>query len=146
VWYGGERAADADAIGPAHRVLSGANCRDFSTRRLALQLTPLRSRGPIKTFFAGKPHGLDREAYYCSELVVEPASMQGSWMPPRPVPRRPTRATSSSATGINLYLHLHLPAMNKAWDPPARWTGKPDRRRGEVKPGRPSGVNTPEWR
>ena len=47
------------------------NGRDFALCRLGVQLTPFRTRGPIRTAFCGKPRGLDRDDYYCSELVTE---------------------------------------------------------------------------
>src|SRR5262245_17653163 len=39
----------------------------FALPRLGAQLTPFRSRGPLRTRFVGGPHG-DRKAYFCSEL------------------------------------------------------------------------------
>src|SRR5438270_892834 len=42
----------------------------FALVRLAGLMTPLRSRGPLRTFVIGKPNG-DRFSYYCAELVVE---------------------------------------------------------------------------
>src|SRR3954447_11766030 len=40
----------------------------FALIRLGAQLTPFRSRGPLRTYFVGGPHG-DRRGYFCSELV-----------------------------------------------------------------------------
>ncbi len=102
-----------------------ANCRAFSTRKLAIQLTPFRSRGPFRSAFMGKPRGLDEEAYYCSELVCEALVYAGlldagSTRPAATFPRDLFFGDS-----INLYLHRHLPAMNSSWEPPARWTGSP---------------------
>ena len=101
------------------------NCRDFSVRRLAVQLTPLRTRGLVRTAFIGKPNGLDREAFYCSELVVEACVYAGlldksSARPSATFPRDLFFGDSP-----NPYLHKHLPAMNCVWDAPARWTGHP---------------------
>jgi hypothetical protein len=102
-----------------------ANCKDFSLRRLALQLTPLRTRGPVKTAFVGKPHGLDRQAYFCSELVCEACVYAGL------MDGRTTRPSATYPRDLffgnskNPYLHRHLPAMNGAWDAPARWTSCP---------------------
>jgi hypothetical protein len=42
----------------------------FAVIRLGVQLTPFRSRGPVRTCFLGKPHG-DRCSYVCSEFVLE---------------------------------------------------------------------------
>src|SRR5262249_58158506 len=43
----------------------------FALPRLGVQLTPFRSRGPVRTYFMGKPQGGDRKSYFCSELVCE---------------------------------------------------------------------------
>lgn len=95
--------------------------RDFSLRRLAVQLTTLRARGPIRTAFVGKPVGLDREAYYCAELVVE-ACVYAGLMDPR-------TARPSATYPRDLFMDRSLnPWLNKylklapEWDPPARWT------------------------
>jgi hypothetical protein len=86
-----------------------------------MQLTPFRARGPIRTAFVGTPHGLDREAYYCSELVCEACVYTGLM---------DARTTRPSATyprdlfmdhSLNPWLNKHL-KLAPAWDPPARWT------------------------
>jgi hypothetical protein len=105
-----------------------ANCRNFSMRRLALQLTPLRSRGPIKTVFMGKPRGLDREGYFCSDLICEALVYAGlmnaqTTRPGATYPRDLFFGTSKISK--NPWLHFHLPEMNQSWDAPARWTGSP---------------------
>ncbi len=99
--------------------------RDFSIRRLAAQLTAFRTRGPFKTRFVGKPHGPDREAYFCSELVAEACVYAGLLDP------RTTRPSATYPRDLffgaskNPYLNRHLKAMNGPWEPPARWTGRP---------------------
>jgi hypothetical protein len=47
-----------------------ADGKRFAIGRLGLQLTPFRTRGLIRTWFVGMPHG-DRTSYFCSELVTE---------------------------------------------------------------------------
>ncbi len=95
--------------------------RDFSIRRLAFQLTPFRARGPVRTAFLGKPNGLDREAYYCSELVCEACVYAGIMDP------RTTRPSATYPRDLfmdrspNPYLNKHL-KLAPAWDAPARWT------------------------
>jgi hypothetical protein len=97
------------------------NERDFSLGRLALQITPFRARGPLRTAFLGKPYGLDREAYYCAELVCEACVYAGIM---------DAQTTRPSATyprdlfmdhSLNPYLNRHF-KLAPAWDPPARWT------------------------
>lgn len=99
--------------------------RDFSLRRLAAQLTPLRTRGPIRTEFMGYPHGLDRDAYFCSELVCEACVSAGLMdaSTTRPSATYPRDLFFSGK--LNPYLCKHLKAMNASWDAPARWTGAP---------------------
>ena len=99
--------------------------RAFSLRRLAVQLTPLRTRGPVKTAFVGKPHGPDREAYFCSELICE-ACVYAGLMDPRTTRPSATYPRDLFFSGrLNPYLVRHLKAMDAAWEPPARWTGHP---------------------
>src|SRR5215468_8499217 len=54
----------------------------FALARLAGQLTPFRSRGPLRTYFVGGPKG-DRCSYYCSELVCEACVAAGVLRPER---------------------------------------------------------------
>src|SRR5262249_58161681 len=80
--------------GQSARLTTWALAQDgkpFAVVRLGAQLTPFRSRGPLRTRFAGGPHG-ERRAYYCSELVVEscvaaglvgPACARPAAAPPR---------------------------------------------------------------
>jgi hypothetical protein len=95
--------------------------RDFAIGRLGVQLTPFRTRGPIRTAFVGKPKGIDRNGYFCSELIAEACVYAGLMDP---------RTTRPSATyprdlfmdrSLNPYLNKHL-KLAPAWDPPARWT------------------------
>jgi hypothetical protein len=99
--------------------------RDFSLRRLAIQLTPLRTRGPIRTAFVGKPHGTDREAYYCSELVTEACVYAGIMDAATTRPSATYPRDLFFGGSLNPYLNRHLKAMNGPWDPPARWTAQP---------------------
>jgi hypothetical protein len=97
------------------------NGRDFGLRRLAVQITPFRTRGPVRTAFVGKPHGIDHDSYYCSELVAEACVYAGLMDP------RTTRPSATYPRDLfmdhspNLYLNKHL-KLAPAWDPPARWT------------------------
>lgn len=95
--------------------------RQFALGRLAGQLTPFRSRGPIRTAFMGKPQGLDRDNYYCSELVTEACVYAGlldaQTMRPAATYPRDLFMDHSLNPWLNKYLKLA-----PAWDPPARWT------------------------
>jgi hypothetical protein len=95
--------------------------RRFALGRLAQQLTPFRARGPIRTEFVGKPHGLDRNSFYCSELVCEACVYAGIMDPEttRPAATYPRDLYMDGA--LNPYLVKHL-KLAPCWDPPARWT------------------------
>jgi hypothetical protein len=102
-----------------------ANCRDFAMKRLLVQLTPLRSRGPVRTVIMGRPNGLNRESYFCSELILEAMVYAGL------MDARTSRPSATFPRDLffgdskNPWLHRHLPEMNKFWDAPARWTASP---------------------
>lgn len=97
----------------------------FANGRLAMQLTPLRPRGPIRTAFVGRPQGPGRSAYFCSELVAEACVYAGIMdaETTRPAATQPRDLFFGGSR--NLYLNRHMWTMNLNWDPPARWTGHP---------------------
>ena len=98
------------------------NGRDFALRRLAVQLTYFRNRGPVKTWFVGKPKGPDRDAYYCSELVAEACVYAGIMDAATTRPSATYPRDLFFGDSKNPYLHRHIGAMNGPWEPPARWT------------------------
>lgn len=98
-----------------------ANGRDFALRRLAVQLTPLRTRGPIRTAFVGHPQGLNRSSYFCSELVTEACVYAGLLDPATARPSATYPRDLFLDRSVNPYLNKHL-KLAPAWDPPARWT------------------------
>jgi len=95
----------------------------FAIGRLGQQLLPIATRGPIRTFFIGKPHG-DRNSYFCSELVTEAMVAAGL------IDARTARPSATYPRDIfmddslNLYLKIHL-KLAPCWDPPARWVSSP---------------------
>jgi hypothetical protein len=95
--------------------------RQFALGRLAWQLTPFRTRGPIRTAFVGKPHGLEQNSYYCSELVVEACVYAGLLDPRTARPSATYPRDLFMDRSPNLYLNKHL-KLAPAWEPPARWT------------------------
>jgi len=90
----------------------------FALSRLALQLTPFRTRGPIRTCFIGKAHG-DRRKYYCSELVTEACVAAGLLDAATARPSATYPHDLFVAHSLNLYLRKHLDLS--CWEPPARW-------------------------
>ncbi len=97
----------------------------FALIRLGGQLTLLRSRGPLRTYFVGKPHG-DRSGYFCSELVTESAVAAGL------IDAHVARPSATYPHDLffdrsyNLYLNRHF-KLAPDWDPPARWVHCPAR-------------------
>jgi hypothetical protein len=93
--------------------------KPFAVVRWLVQLTPLRTRGPLRTWFVGRPHG-DRPRWFCSELVVECCVAAGimdaaTARPPATYPRDLFFSRSN-----NPYLDRHLD-LEPGWCPPARW-------------------------
>ncbi len=96
------------------------NGKPFALVRWFGQLTPLRTRGPIKTWFVGQPQG-DRPKWFCSELVTECCVAAGI------MDRATARPTATYPSDLfwghsyNLYLNCHLNDLERGWNPPARW-------------------------
>jgi len=95
----------------------------FALIRLGGQVTLLRSRGPIRTYFVGKPHG-ERDSYFCSELVTETCVYVGllDSETTRPAATYPHELFFDHS--YNMYLDTHF-SLAPDWDPPARWVSKP---------------------
>lgn len=98
-----------------------ADGRDFALIRLGGQLTLFRSRGPLRTYWMGKPQGLAKKDFFCSELVVEACVYAGLIDPriARPAATYPRDLFMDRS--INLYLDRHF-KLAPDWAPPARWT------------------------
>ncbi len=95
----------------------------FALVRLAAQLTPFRTRGPLRTWFVGKPKG-DRFSYFCSELVSEACVYAGLLDPAKTRPSATYPHDLFFGRSWNPYLNCHL-EINAGWCPPARWTCSP---------------------
>jgi hypothetical protein len=93
----------------------------FALIRLGQQLTPLRARGPIKTYFCGKPHGAGRRCYYCAELVIEAIVYAGLLDPEIARPSATYPRDFFMDASLNIYNNRHL-CLAPCWDMPARWT------------------------
>lgn len=95
----------------------------FALIRLGGQLTPLRSRGPLRTYFVGGPHG-DRGAFFCSELVTESLVAAGALDPATTRPAATYPHDLFFDQSYNHYISKHLP-LACDWYPPARWSSCP---------------------
>jgi hypothetical protein len=98
-----------------------ADGRKFALARLAGQLTPLRMRGPVRTYFVGKPRGLSQSNYFCSELVTEACVYAGiiDAAIARPSATYPRDLFMDHS--LNHFLNRHF-KLAPCWDPPARWS------------------------
>jgi hypothetical protein len=97
----------------------------FALVRLGGQLTPFRSRGPIRTCFIGRPHGGDRSNYFCSELVCEACVAVGLLDAARTRPSATYPRDLFYGRSLNPFIDRHLD-VNACWYPPARWTSSPE--------------------
>jgi hypothetical protein len=93
--------------------------KPFAVLRLLGQTTPFRSRGPLRTWFVGKPHG-ERDRFFCSELVVESCVAAGLMDATTARPAATYPRDLFFGRSLNLYLDKHLNLDE--WEPPARWT------------------------
>lgn len=95
----------------------------FALIRMGGMLTPIRDRGPLRTYFLGKPRG-DRPSYYCAELVMESVVAAGL------VDAKTARPGATFPHDLffdhshNLYLSRHF-TLAPGWEPPARWVSTP---------------------
>jgi hypothetical protein len=100
----------------------GQNGKRFAARRMLRQLTPIRARGPLRTYYLGGPHG-ERSCYFCSELVLESCVHVGLLDPAH------TRPTSTFPRDLffdqspNIFVNTHF-KLAPDWEPPARWTSQ----------------------
>jgi hypothetical protein len=95
----------------------------FALGRLAGQLTPLRSRGPVRTCFLAHPRG-DRGSYFCSELVCEACVAAGLLDPARTRPAATYPRDLFFGRSLNPFIDKHLD-INASWFLPARWVCAP---------------------
>jgi hypothetical protein len=97
--------------------------KDFAVGRVVGQLTPFRSRGPIRTEYACGPRG-DRAAWFCAELLTEALAASGliDAATARPAATYPRDLFCDSSPDWWLNRHLNLSC---GWHPPARWTDNP---------------------
>lgn len=98
-----------------------ADGREFALGRLAGQLTPFRARGPVRTWMTGKPRGLARDNYFCSELVCEACVYAGLVDPSVARPSATYPRDLFLDDSPNPYLRRNF-KLAPSWDPPARWT------------------------
>jgi hypothetical protein len=101
----------------------GQNGKWFAGLRLVGQLTPFRSRGPLRTRWLGKPHGA-RSSYFCSELVTESCVAAGVLDKEKARPSATYPRELFFGRSNNPVLNENL-EINAGWLPPARLTCAP---------------------
>ena len=99
------------------------NGKPFATIRMLRQVTPLRTRGPIRTYFMGYPNG-SRDKFFCSELATETCVAAGLMNRETARPSATYPADLFWGRSSNPYLDDHL-CMDSGWFPPARWFPTP---------------------
>lgn len=97
--------------------------RPFAAMRMLGQMTPLRSRGPLRTYFLGQVHG-QRHSYFCAELVMESLVAAGLVDPADTRPAATYPRDLFLDHSANPFLDAH-PALAACWLAPARWTSCP---------------------
>ncbi len=106
----------------------------------ALQITPFRARGPIRTAFVGKVRGPGHR-YFCAQVVIEALAEAGRIDPQTARPSATYPRDLFFDRSINLYINHH-PPLAGGWDPPALWTPEiGSTAQGKDRP--PVGVYTP---
>jgi hypothetical protein len=97
-----------------------ARDRRYALGRFAIQITPLRSRGPICTFVSGRARGIG-QCYHCAEAVLEGLTYAGL------VDARTVRPAASYPQDLfydlsrNFYINRH-PPLAGGWSAPQLWT------------------------
>ncbi len=96
----------------------------FAFWRMTGQMTHLMARGPVRTYFIGKPHGPDRFSYYCSEMATEAIVYAGLIDPKEARPSATYPRELFMDHSCNPFLNKHF-KLCECWYPPARFTACP---------------------
>jgi hypothetical protein len=95
------------------------NGKPFAARRMLRQMTPFRTRGPLRTYIMGGPNG-ERDRYFCAELVME------TCVHLRLLAHETTRPSATYPEDMfydrsgNQFLNRYF-SLADGWEPPARW-------------------------
>jgi hypothetical protein len=101
------------------------NGKPFAITRMLRQVTPFRTRGPIRIYFMGRPQG-SRDRFFCSELAIETCVAAGLLDPETARPSATYPREIFSGRSLNPYIDRHLiENMEPGWYPPARWLPHP---------------------
>ncbi len=99
--------------------------KPFAARRMLRQMTPFRTRGPLRTFVMGAPNG-ERDRYFCAELVMETCVHLGLLASETTRPSATYPEDMFYDRSKNNFLNQYF-TLADGWHPPARWIGQPVR-------------------
>lgn len=92
----------------------------FAVARMLAQMTVVRSRGPLRTYWIGGPNA-DRSSYFCAELCMDACVAAGLLDPARTRPSATYPRDVFMDESLNPFLNKYQ-KLYPCWDPPARWT------------------------
>jgi hypothetical protein len=107
------------------RLTHFAMCQEgkrFAWARMYSLITPVRTRGPIRTYFVGKSHGGDRDKYYCAELAAEAIVASGA------IDAADSRPAATFPSDLfydgrkNPFLKHHFKLSEHGWGVPSHWS------------------------
>ena len=111
--------------GPAERQLvTGPSPVPVPTSPVRQDRRQGRTRGPLRTWVVGKPHGSGQRSYFCSELVCEACVVAGLLDPETTRPSATYPRDLFYGRSFNPFIDRNLD-LNCGWYPPARWTDCP---------------------
>lgn len=102
----------------------GQDGKRYGLLRLGAQITVLRSRGPVRTYFMGKSKGPGHSSFTCSEAVME------ALVAAELIDRETARPGATYPRdmffdrSVNFYLDKHF-SLSPDWDKPQLWTVNP---------------------
>ncbi len=92
----------------------------FAVARMCAQMTVIRSRGPLRTYWIGGPNP-DRSSYFCAELCMDACVAAGLLDPARTRPSATYPHDVFMDESLNPFLNKYQ-KLYPYWDPPARLT------------------------
>jgi hypothetical protein len=104
--------------------LSQQEGKRFATWRMLAQVTPLKSRGRLRIYVMGKPHGPDRISYFCSEMVTESLVYAGLMDGETARPSATYPRDLFFGRSKNPYIDRHIDLSG--WLPPSQWIPRAD--------------------
>ncbi len=92
----------------------------YAVARFMLQTTQFKTRGPLRTFFLGRPRGIS-DRMYCGEAIIEGLVYAGVIDGRTARPRATYPQDLFYDESRNIYINRH-PPLAGGWAPPSLWT------------------------